>query len=217
MCFMILEKMFGPPKRLRHMYSSKYVSKSFECIVLSSRIIRLHELHIDSIPCVYTPVTGSTKCSEWLTVWCLKPTLAWSWLYAPHSSLYTMLPRRICAAISGGSVSASLCCTSTRKHSFNSSKNPVAINLSSSVVFSLSKFTFIYLNFYARPSDDSWMVYKILRTNITNEVIPQSTAVADDICENYMYSKGKKCRYKIDVDPYTKFRSHLPDCCLCRP
>ena len=37
------------------------MSKSFECIVFSSHIIRLHALHMPSTPWVCAPVAGSTR------------------------------------------------------------------------------------------------------------------------------------------------------------
>ena len=51
------------------------MSISFECIVFSSRIIRLHALHMPSTPCVCAPVAGSTKYSEWFTLYSVRAPL----------------------------------------------------------------------------------------------------------------------------------------------
>ena len=62
---------------------------------------------------VCTPVTGSLKCKEWLTVrWVDTVGKLETLLYAAHSSLWTSVPGRVCCWIIGSRVAASLCCTS---------------------------------------------------------------------------------------------------------
>jgi hypothetical protein len=63
----------------------------------------------DSMCCVWIPVCGSTKFTEWLTVaWPATPGTVATWVYALHWSEWTILPGAMCLVIIGNRVAASL-------------------------------------------------------------------------------------------------------------
>lgn len=154
-------KATGPPNFRHHINSGRYVSSSLECIVRSSRIIRLHALHMLSTPCVCAPVRGSTKWSEWLTVRCVLPVVvallaAHSWHAAQlwvamlqHSSeqllrVSCLRPPSPFLRRPSAPPQLILCCTSS------------------------SQLTLIYFDFLSRASYYCWVVDEVLDAYITS-------------------------------------------------
>lgn len=105
----------GSPYQRHHMNSCKYSCRKllfvFPFIFFSFSFAALQLL---SAFCVWTPVAGSTKLIEWLTVWWFKPRSLWILLYAAHWSEWTIVPGRSFRRIIGKSVAAFRLLTSCR-------------------------------------------------------------------------------------------------------
>ena len=106
---------WGSPCHLLHMNSFRYSCRKlgfvFPFIFLNLSFATDQLL---SACCVWTPVIGSTKLTEWLTAWWLKPKTLCICLYAAHSSVYTKEPGCTCLWIMGKRVRASRLLTSCK-------------------------------------------------------------------------------------------------------
>ena len=100
----------------RHHSSLSWRSNSGDAPLTFILYLDLTNFHNDSIVWVWAPVFGSTKFSEWFTVWWINP---WSFreLYARHWSLWIVVPISTSLSIIGKSVCRSLFSTMKNRRS----------------------------------------------------------------------------------------------------
>ena len=98
---------WGSPYHLLHINSCRYSIKKSGFVLPFINLNFSFAVHqLLSACCVWTPVTGSTKCREWFTDPCCKPSLLCSCRYAAHWSVCTIEPGWTFRLIMASSVAA---------------------------------------------------------------------------------------------------------------
>ena len=160
-CLRMFPKAMGPPNFRRHMNSGRYVSNNGECIVRSSRIMRLQQLHILSTLLSVCPsrwidkmegvidrvVYASRCCGELITC---TPFITVHYCSRQDILSYDGMQCRC--------IPTSYFHKKAVSSSLYPSKDPVTVNKSSSIIFTFTELAFIDFCFFSWTANGGWIV-----------------------------------------------------------